>query len=71
MLLKDWQVELLRGILMLAIFFALYLPVQYYILDPWRGVEPPPPLEDLLDRVCPPGTDCNHGDLKLSSIKRP
>ena len=50
--------ELLRCILLPIIFFALYLPLERYVLNPLRGVHPEPTDEDLLRRICPPGELC-------------
>ncbi len=64
-----WKVELVRGAVMVLLFFIMFLPVQYYVLDPLRGVQPPPPLEELLARVCPPGTECDTGKIDLSKLR--
>eukprot|EP00051_Salpingoeca_urceolata_P002445 m.50223 g.50223 ORF g.50223 m.50223 type:complete len:195 (-) comp12136_c0_seq1:68-652(-) len=58
--------ELLRATLTLVIFFAMYLPFKAYILDPWRGIVPPPDLhKEILSNICPPGVECEHGPLNL------
>ena len=47
-----------QGLLMLAIFFSIFLPLQWYVLDPLRGVNHNRKehiLRQVQERLCPPG----------------
>lgn len=51
-------VECVRAVLLLVIFFVLFLPLQYYVLDPLRGVshdQHEHAKQKVMDVICPQG----------------
>eukprot|EP00045_Choanoeca_perplexa_P022320 m.9102 g.9102 ORF g.9102 m.9102 type:complete len:119 (+) comp9360_c0_seq1:73-429(+) len=66
-----WLTDIIRGVILVLVFSLLYLPTQWFILDPMRGVShrsPADMAQQVLEKACPPGVDCSHGDLRLDAL---
>ena len=67
--LSPLMVELLRCVLLLVIFGLLSMP-WLWAMDWWRGKSAADEArqraaEAILQQICPPGHDCEHGRLNL------
>eukprot|EP00055_Hartaetosiga_balthica_P004423 m.11530 g.11530 ORF g.11530 m.11530 type:complete len:160 (-) comp3854_c0_seq1:2067-2546(-) len=65
-----WLVDVLKGVILLIVFSLLYFPTKWFVLDPARGFtyedEDVEVKKAVLDKICPPGIECNYGNLDLA-----
>ena len=68
--------EVIKGVVLVVVFFALYIPLQRFVLDPMRGLtheQDERAREQVMDVICPPGQNSTmlatmHGVFRFSLL---